>query len=141
MKALRIILFALITSVIFSCAKSESPVTQIVDILNETTRQITDASDPAESREAIKAAQTESTKKINEILEKNKDYKLTDADKTELKEAMKKTLTASAAKALPAGTLSQADTDAMVTNIFTSFIAPAIDNAHLLGELSLNPRL
>lgn len=141
MKTIRLVLLALIIAAITSCTKSDSPVSQIVDILNETTQQITDASDAAQGREAIKAAQSESTEKINSILEKNKDYQLTDADKSALKEAMKKTLMASASKALPEGALSSADTDAMVTNIFTSFIAPAIDNAHLLGELSLNTRL
>ena len=141
MKAIRILLFALIISAVTSCARSDSPVSQIVDILNEATARITDASSAAEGRDAINAAQAESTKKINDILEQNKDYVLNDADKSGLKEAMKKTLMASASKAIPAGSLSQSDTDAMVTNIFTSFIAPAIDNAHLLGELSLNTRL
>ena len=67
-----------------SCSKSNSPVDQIVALIDKNTKEIKkmDLND-------ISDLQNMFTPEVDEIIKENSDYELTDSDKNKLKKSMK----------------------------------------------------
>lgn len=115
-----------------SCSNNDNPAMQFADALDKMSSEIEKVQNTAD----LEKFMTEIDKSNSQIiLEDNKDYVLTDADRKAIKDAMVKLLKVSMAKSIElTGNLEQQLSDEEL-DMYARQIEPHIDNAKTLGDL------
>lgn len=115
-----------------SCAKSD-PATEFASKLNSISEQI----ENADSYEVLMSLQNSADQtEAQQIMDDNKDYVLTDADKEILTEAMTRLIQTTTKKGFELSGQEISDND--LKNA-TNFVKPFIDKATTLGDIDRNP--
>ena len=142
MKAMRKILPALILSltILVGCNR-QSPVTQYIAIFDEIAAEIDRASTTEEVRTVMTAQQSQWNERVEQLVQANGDYKLTDDDRRMLKDSMKRYMQSVTKKSLELDGQKPEGIEETVNSMLETFIYPSIDAATTLGDLSkANPK-
>lgn len=134
MKHLKLIVLTLTliaSSFVISCEKSNSPIDQFVEVLDETSAKVEKCTslDELTNLQTNEAAMT--------IERENADYKLTDNDKKKLKKSMEKLLTVAFDKTLELQGLSEVGKEMKETQLklMVEAVNQQIDKADTFGEI------
>lgn len=137
---LTLIAIALVVSTsLFSCAKSQSPVEEYVEIFQSAADELSKATTDEEATRILAEGSKEWTEKETEIMNSNSDYKLTAEDKQILRDAMKTYMEITIRKSLEISQQSTEGVQEMASNVLEATIYPTIDRAETLGDLAATP--
>ena len=118
-----------------SCS-SESPAADYAKGFSEMAAEIDRTSDNEQCRRMLTDGKTEWKTQLNSIVERNGSYKLTDSDRTLLKNAMKSYMEVSMKKSIEFGGSTSEGIEEMANSMLETIVFPKIDAAETLSDLA-----